>query len=374
MTINNLTLNNQLLSSGYTSLPLNIQQPTAMSSTGWGTGASLLQVNSPYNNSSTVNGLSANNSSYYGNSVGMNEMGSFLGLLREIVTVVAALLLAQVANNAPASNGNNVPSPSEASDSNQASPTLEADRTHSPPGATPKPSTSPAPGPPAASTPPVLGATGAATLSPPPGNGGNVQTDSVNGGGPNELVIKNTDSKPMTIALFENTGPGMNPNIDDPNHKYTVQPGQTLKLSMPASWQGRAQKLSGKANDPASWAEINYEPGQNGAPAKIWYDLSLIRGYNSAVTMRPTDSTDNSEVAGTEKSIIDGAPPDAITTDAGGNKVIKDTEGYDGSVQQAAVDYFNSAVGNTIAYVRHDDDKAVRTTQSNSLTVTFGSA
>jgi hypothetical protein len=194
----------------------------------------------------------------------------------------------------------------------------------------------------------------------------------VNGGGPNELVLKNTDSKPMTIALFENTGPGMNPNINDPNNKFTIQPGQTLKLSMPSSWQGRAQKLGGKADDPATWAEINYEPGKDGGNNKIWYDESLIRGYNSAVTMKPTNSSEPG--GGSDKSIIDGAPPEAVTTDAGGNKVIKATEGYDGSVNSSSENYLNSAVGNTNGYVRHDDDGAVRTTEDNSLTVTFGAA
>jgi len=212
------------------------------------------------------------------------------------------------------------------------------------------------------------------TPSPGTGDNGNVQTNSVNGGGPNELVLKNTDSKPMTIALFENTGPGMNPNLDDPNNRFTVQPGQTLKLSMPASWQGRAQKLSGNPTDPATWAEINYEPGKNGGNNKIWYDESLIRGYNSAVTMKPTHATDDSELGGSSKSILAGAPADAVTTDAGGNKVIKDTEGFDGGTNQAAIDYFNSAVGNDKAYVRNWDNNAVRTTEDNSLTVTFGAA
>jgi len=379
MSFNNLTLNNSLLSSGYSGLQ-GLQQPSSASSTGWGTGASLLQMNSPYTNSSMVSGLSADasNSSYYGNdSLGMNEMGSFLGFLSAIVTMVTTLLLTQALKNASASNNsNNTSSSSEPSD--------ESSITEADPTPTPAPA-SPAPAPPAGSpTPPAASPTPpppapvppspAPAPVPPPANNTTVQTDSINGGGPNELVIKNTDSKPMTIALFENTGPGLNPNIDDPNHKYTVEPGQTLMLSMPASWQGRAQKLCGNANDPASWAEINYEPGQNGAPSKIWYDLSLIRGYNSAVTMRPTDSTDNSEVAGTEKSIIDGAPADAITTDAGGNKVIKDAEGYDGGTNQAAIDYYNSAVGNSNAYVRNWDHNAVRTTQNNSLTVTFGAA
>jgi hypothetical protein len=230
---------------------------------------------------------------------------------------------------------------------------------------------SPSPSTPSPTTP---SPTTPSPTTPSPGDNGNVSTGTVDGGGPNELVLKNTDSKPMTIALFENTGPGMNPNLDDPNNKFTVQPGQTLKLSMPESWQGRAQKLSGNPTDPATWAEINFEKGQNGGKGKIWYDESLIRGYNSAVTMKPTNATDDSELAGSSQSILAGAPSDATTTDAGGNKVIKDTEGFDGGINQSAIDYFNSSVGNTHAYVRNWDNGAVRTTDDNSLTVTFGAA
>jgi len=254
----------------------------------------------------------------------------------------------------PAAGGNYMPNPPASGPAAAGSPPSS-----SPPGGAPPTGSPPAGSPPAGS---------------PPADGKNVQSGSVNGGGPNELVLKNTDSKPMTIALFENTGPGMNPNIDDPNHKYTIQPGQTLKLSMPSSWQGRAQKLGGKADDPATWAEINYEPGKDGTNNKIWYDESVIRGYNSAVTMKPTNSTNDADLGGSSKSIIDGAPSDAVTTDAGGNKVIKDPERYDGGTNQAAIDYLNSSVGNNNAYVRNWDHNAVRTTEDNSLTVTFGAA
>jgi hypothetical protein len=178
----------------------------------------------------------------------------------------------------------------------------------------------------------------------------------------------------MTVALFENFKEGMHPNIDNPNNRYTLQPGETIKLSMPASWQGRAQKLSGNASDPATWAEINFEPGKNDGKGKIWYDSSLIRGYNSAVTMKPTHSKDESQTAGSSKSILAGAPADAVTTDSGGNKVIKDTEGYNGNTNSAAENYYKKTIGTDHAYVRNWDHNAVRTSEDNSLTVTFGAA
>ena len=171
----------------------------------------------------------------------------------------------------------------------------------------------------------------------------------------------------MTIGLFENTGPGMNPNINDPNNKYTLQPGQSITLSMPDSWQGRAQRLTGKADDPATWAELNFE-NKNGV-SKTWYDESLIRGYNGALTIRPTHG--NGGVAGTNKSILAGAPAGALKKDANGNTVIDATESYTGTLNQDAINYFNQAVGNQIAYVRNFDNGAVRTSDDTSLTVDF---
>jgi len=201
----------------------------------------------------------------------------------------------------------------------------------------------------------------------PAGQSGQALTGTVDGGGPKQLVLKNNDSKPMTIGLFENTGPGMNPNINNPNNQYTLQPGQSIVLSMPDSWQGRAQKITGKADDPATWAELNFED-KNGV-SKTWYDESLIRGYNGALTISPTNG--NGGVAGSSKAILSGAPAAAIKHDANGNPVIDATELYTGGIDQAAIDYYNQVVGNQNAYVRNYDNGAVRTSDDNSLTVNF---
>jgi len=203
---------------------------------------------------------------------------------------------------------------------------------------------------------------GAAT----PTGGSTATTGAVNGGGPKQLLLKNNDTKPMKVGLFENTGPGMNPEIDNPQHVYTIQPGQQVSLSMPSSWQGRAQKLTGNASDPATWAELNFE-NKNGVD-KTWYDESLIRGYNGALTI---SDGNGGNVAGTNKTILNGAPAGAVKTDSGGNKVIDATEGYNGQVNTAAEGYFNQAVGPQNAYVRHDDNGAVRTSDSNTLKVDF---
>lgn len=198
------------------------------------------------------------------------------------------------------------------------------------------------------------------------------QTGAINGGGPNELILKNTDNEAATIGLFENFAPGMNPNITGPAATFTVQAGDSLTLSMPESWQGRAQKLGGAADDPATWAELNYE-NKNGEH-KLWYDNSLIRGYNSAVTIKPTHSNNPADVAGSGQSLLAGAPQDIITTDSGGNPVIKDVEPYTGGVNSNVENYLDSAEGNNNSYIRFDDHNAVRTSTDNSLTVTFGAA
>lgn len=197
-------------------------------------------------------------------------------------------------------------------------------------------------------------------------------TGALNGGGPNELILKNTDSETAKIGLFENFAPGMNPNITGPAATYTLQAGESITLSVPESWQGRAQKLTGAADDPATWAELNYE-NKDGVH-KLWYDNSLIRGYNSAVTIKPTNSDNPDEVAGSGKSLLPGAPQDILTTDSGGTKVIKDVEPYTGGVNTNVENFLDDAEGTSNSYVRFDDHKAVRTSTDNSLTVTFGAA
>lgn len=223
-----------------------------------------------------------------------------------------------------------------------------------------------------------------ADIAPPePRNGNNPKPDdaespttektaAINGGGPNELILKNTDSETAKIGLFENFASGMNPNITGPAATYTLQAGESITLSVPESWQGRAQKLTGAADDPATWAELNYE-NKDGVH-KLWYDNSLIRGYNSAVTIKPTNSDNPDEIAGSGKSLLPDAPQDILTTDSGGTKVIKDVEPYTGGVNTKVEDFLDSAEGTSNSYVRFDDHKAVRTSTDNSLTVTFGTA
>lgn len=189
----------------------------------------------------------------------------------------------------------------------------------------------------------------------------------VDGGGPKQLVLKNNNSSAIQVGLFENTGPGMNPDIDNPNNVYTIQPGQQVTLSMPDSWQGRAQKLTGNGSDPATWAELNFED-KNGVN-KTWYDESLIRGYNGALTISPTNG--DGGTAGSSTPILSGAPSSTLTKDSNGNTVINATEPYSGGVNQDVVDYEDQSVGNTNAYVRNFDNGAVRTSDDNSLTVNF---
>jgi hypothetical protein len=232
------------------------------------------------------------------------------------------------------------------------------------PTPTPNPAPSPDPAPSTASGP-------APTPTPAPGPtpAPSGPATAVDGGGPKELILTNSDSKAIKVGLFENTGPGMNPDINNPNNTFDLAPGQSIKLSMPDSWQGRAQKISGNADDPATWAEINFENknGQN----NIWYDISLIRGYNSAVTMKATNGGSS---ASTGQSILAGAPSDVLTQDAGGNTVIDATEPYTGGTKTNIVNYLNGAVGTSNAYVQNFDNGAVRTTTDNSLTVDFGAA
>jgi hypothetical protein len=200
-------------------------------------------------------------------------------------------------------------------------------------------------------------------------------TASVDGGGPNETVLKNSTGKPMKVAFFKNLGPGLQPNLGGkPDAEFEIPAGQSLKVSMPESWQGRVQKWSGKTSDPASWAEINYEPkSTNGDKNKIWFNVSLIQGYNSAMTITPTHGGAS---AGSNKSIIGNAPQGITAMDASGNPVILQSQPYTqgGSTNAGVTDYLYSQYGNSASYVLPDDHGAVRTSEDNSLTIDFGPA
>jgi hypothetical protein len=199
--------------------------------------------------------------------------------------------------------------------------------------------------------------------SPSPTNG---QQVSVNGGGSNSLRLENNTDYAMPVAFFRNLAPGEHPSFNGPEAEFVIAPHASLDLSMPDDWQGRVQKWSGDTQTPSNWAEINFEK----STGKIWFDESDIPGRNASIKIQAPDGAS----AGSELRVLSQAPADIVTTDSAGHKVIKPPQWFEGKTNQQSVDFLNKNLGNQNAYILPDDNNAVRTSQSKSLTIKFGDA
>lgn len=195
---------------------------------------------------------------------------------------------------------------------------------------------------------------------------GSTDKVAVDGGGPNSITLNNTTDKPMQIAFFKNQAAGTHPNFDGAEQIVTVPPGGSVDVSMPQDWQGRAQKWDGSTQDYANWAEINFE----GSTGKIWFDESDIPGRNASIKM----STDDGQVAGTDKSVLGDAPSSIVKKDSAGNDTIAAPQWFTGETNQQSVDFLDNAVGTSTAYVLPDDNNAVRVSNSKHMTIDFGNA
>jgi hypothetical protein len=200
------------------------------------------------------------------------------------------------------------------------------------------------------------------------GVSGRIEADgsaSIGGGGPNTITLENTTNEPMEVAFFKNFGP-YEPNYSDAEGIFTLQPGETLDVSMPDDWQGRVQKWNGSTQNYANWAEINFE-----APTDlIWFNESDIPGRNSAIKI----TSDDGQTAGSLDSIMGLASQNMLVKDSSGKDTIIAPQWFTGETNQASVDFLNQHLGTQNAYVLPDDNEAVRMSRSNRLTIQFGDA
>lgn len=243
-----------------------------------------------------------------------------------------------------------------------------------PPGSAGPTSTQPAPPPPPSAAPPDAATPSPAaaptvTTQPAPvasATGADGTSAAVDGGGPRSLDLVNATDKALPVAFFRNLAPGEHPSFNGPEAQFKIPPHSSLNVSMPEDWQGRVQKWSGNTQDPSNWAEINFEKSSH----KVWFDESEILGRNSSMTIEAADGASG----GSAKSILDKADPDLKAVDAAGNEVIKPPQWFDGKTNQQAVDFLDKELGNKNVYVLPDDNNAVRTSNADSLKITFGEA
>ncbi|RYF09459.1 MAG: hypothetical protein EOO40_06840, partial [Deltaproteobacteria bacterium] len=172
----------------------------------------------------------------------------------------------------------------------------------------------------------------------------------------NTIAVVWWGSEARTFHVYANEGP-YQPGLGGAYASVTLEPGHFGRFELPYGFSGRVQMMSGqgRADDPATWAEFAYNQWQN----LHFLDISLIRGCNAGLTMRASDA---STMMQTPEDIVERAPDGIKVQDSGGAWVIRDTEGYDGSVHHDVVEWLHTETDVTQAYMRHDDDQATHAT------------
>ena len=198
--------------------------------------------------------------------------------------------------------------------------------------------------------------------------------ESVNGGGPYTLTVVNTQSSAQQFAVFSNQG--QSASYGSPQLVFTVPAGATTCVSVPAGLNGRVQRYSGNVLDAATWAEFNFPAaGATGSANQIYYDISVIQGYNGALVMSDCCS---SQTAGPSTNLCTAAPSSIKSTDSQGNQVIVPVqpESQGGKTNQAAQNYYDSVVPVGTIFVTSAQEyytHSIHATQCSSIIVTLDS-
>lgn len=192
------------------------------------------------------------------------------------------------------------------------------------------------------------------------------KTVAINGGGPNTSILSNKTDKPMTISVLTNDA--KKPQL------VTLQPGETVNLSMPSGWAGRINKSNNDdANPQATLGEIKFD----GSGGQMFYDASVIDGYNGGMTMKPTNAktTGNNSplIAGSSKDITADAPESMKKTTSNGEIILDGVAPVgDYATKKANQEYYLKSLGEGTAYTYPKDDVAsTRTAVDNSINIDF---
>ncbi|CAF3612941.1 unnamed protein product [Rotaria sp. Silwood1] len=162
----------------------------------------------------------------------------------------------------------------------------------------------------------------------------------------NSVKIINRSAKPAKIGFFKNRGP-YQPSFDA-EKVIEVGPHESQSVILENGWEGRIQKLSGAANDPATWAEIHFNAWQN----MTFADISLIRGYNGSMVFTSSDGTLHTGIA---NDLWAEAPAKFKIKDSYGNDVLVPTEPYTGGRNDELIAYYRRKVTKGNGYLIPDD-------------------
>lgn len=179
--------------------------------------------------------------------------------------------------------------------------------------------------------------------------------------------ITNASGAEATYYFCDNISNGQgtaDPGLPCTNQvtSVVVQPGKTTSVALSTSFKGRVVRST---DMPATWVEVQVQAGDGNA----WGDVSLQPGCDGAATVGPTDGGSSATVGFTNQDIVAGAPDGAKATRDDGVTVIA-TPWSEGSVlNQAAVDYLKSVVGDSKAYIDDTAETDVAVSSNNRLAV-----
>jgi hypothetical protein len=142
------------------------------------------------------------------------------------------------------------------------------------------------------------------------------------------ITCKNNCNQVVTVGVLTN---GV--SAGSPEQSFDLTPGASNSFSKPDSWGGRVwgryqcSGSSGKdtmhcgvpgAPNPASLAEFFFK----GTGGKDYYDISLVDGYNMAMSIIPSGgASPNGYSCGSPQCEISSCPAEFAVTDATGNVV-----------------------------------------------------
>lgn len=160
------------------------------------------------------------------------------------------------------------------------------------------------------------------------------------------ISLTNKSSKQVTFYFYNNywNGDGTaGANFDHPDDPpTTVAAGATTFVSLPASFKGRVQRGNLL---PATWVEFQLQAEDGHAHG----DVSLEQGCDGAATITPVGG---GPTGGFTEDVLSGAPAAAVVNKSDGTKALGSTMGnWNGGPNQAAIQYLQTAVGQSKAYI-----------------------
>ncbi|RYF12788.1 MAG: hypothetical protein EOO40_00345 [Deltaproteobacteria bacterium] len=181
--------------------------------------------------------------------------------------------------------------------------------------------------------------------------------------GTNAMAIVWRGTTPMTFNFYADVA-AFQPQFGDAFKTVTLQPNSYQTVTLPQGFSGRLQKMTGRVEEPATWAEVTF----NGWKDLTFFDVSYIRGNNGPCVMKMVD---NSAISGTQEDFYSQVPADARGVSSTGQPYIKDTEGFDGSLKSDLINFYRQHVPTNTGYVRNFDDASSKGSASKHMVVAF---